>query len=393
MTTLNRTAEPVRTGDRRHLRTLDGVRAVAAFAVIATHAGYASGDSLRSGPLAAVVSRLTFGVTLFFLLSGFLLYGPFVRAIAANLPRPATGRFYWRRTLRILPAYWLALALTLSLLSTRVTSRGDWLSYLSLTQTYTGRYLDPALNQTWTLVVEVSFYAALPLLAAAARLLARRLSWVSAQLYLMAALAVVALGWDMTVRARWGSGTVAQLWLPAYLDWFALGMLLAVAATAPAGHRWRDTLYQWSRVPGTCWLAGVLLFWLATTSLAGPRDLTPDTGWEWIFQHYLYGGAAFFFLLPLMLGADGWHARVLGSGPLAWLGRVSYGIYLWHLGLLLALQRWLGWPTFGGHGVVLFLATSIIATAVATGSWLLVEQPLLRRLGAVRWRSASDTGR
>lgn len=393
MTSVRTAADaPTVQAGRGHLAALDGVRAVAALAVIATHAGYASGGSLREGPVPALISRLTFGVTLFFLLSGFLLYTPFVRAAAAGAPPPSTGRFYWRRLLRIAPAYWLAVAVTVTLLSTYPTTGRDWVSYLTLTQTYTGHYYDPNINQMWTLVVEVAFYAAVPMLAGLGRMLARRLTWITAQLWLLGGMSLAALAYDEILRVTRGPVSGAQLWLPAYLDWFALGMLLALAATIPLGRtRWRDALQQWANAPGTCWLGGALFLWLASTPLAGPRDLTPASAWEWLFQHYLFAAAAFFFLLPVVLGQPGWHTRILASRPVAGLGRISYGVYLWHLGLLLSLQRWLGWPTFGGHGLQLFLISALSSSVVAAGSWFLLERPLLRRFGA-GWRRPTRVG-
>src|SRR3954464_11053371 len=92
----------------RHIRSLDGMRALAAFGVVATHAGFNSGRSLDDGPFAPFLARWDFGVTVFFLLSGFLLYQPFVGAALGIDPPPSIPRFYLRRCLRIFPAYWIA---------------------------------------------------------------------------------------------------------------------------------------------------------------------------------------------------------------------------------------------------------------------------------------------
>ena len=368
---------------RRHLDALDGMRALAAFGVLATHAGFNSGRSLDAGPFAPFLARLDFGVTVFFLLSGFLLYRPFALAALADTSAPAVGRFYLRRALRILPAYWLAVLGTLFLLSNRTPSRADVLSYLTLTQTCNHHNLDPSLTQMWTLAVEISFYALLPVLAwlargrggqGAERALRR-------QLVMLAGLVAVAIAADCYAHAG-NHDQRSLIWLPANLDWFAAGMLLAVLSAVPAGtrtaRRLLARLHELAGAAGSCWLVAALLFWLATLPLAGARDLTVPTGWEWTFKHWLYTFAAAALLLPLMFGNGGRIGRALASRPMRLLGELSYGIYLWHLGLLLAIQRWLGQHTFGGHFGELFWLTAVAATAVAAVSWFGIERRLLR---------------
>jgi len=374
---------------RGHLDALDGMRALAAYGVIATHAGFNTGRSLDNGPFAPFLARLDFGVTVFFLLSGFLLYRPFALAALTGRPAPAVRRFYLRRALRILPAYWLAVTLTLWLLSDRPADGGDWASYLLLIQTYNHHNLDPSLTQMWTLAVEISFYALLPVLAALAR--GRRPHSLSGivgrQLVLLAGLVVIAVGADVLAHTR-TDGQQSLLWLPANLDWFAAGMLLAVLSVIPdhapdsrllrVVARVRLRCHEWASVPGTCWIIGLLVFWLATLPLAGPRNLIPPTGWEWTIKHWLYAIAAAALLLPLVFGSGGPLGRLLGSAPVTLLGELSYGVYLWHLGLLLAIQRGLGQHTFGGHFLELFGLTAVSATAVAAVSWFGVERRLLR---------------
>ncbi len=380
-------ATPARPELRRHLDALDGMRALAAYGVLATHAGFNSGRSLDAGPFAPFLARLDFGVTVFFLLSGFLLYRPFALAALAGRPAPGIGRFYLRRALRILPAYWLAVLGTLLLLSDRTPSPSDVLSYLTLTQTYDHHNLDPSLTQMWTLAVEISFYAILPGLAWLAR--DRRRTGEAAgsveralrrQLIVLAGMVAVAIAADCFAHA--GHDQQSLIWLPANLDWFAAGMLLAVLSAVPAGarssRRLLARLHELAGAAGSCWLVGLLLFWLATLPLAGPRDLTVPGGWEWTIKHWLYAFAAAALLLPLVFGDGGRIGAVLASRPMRLLGELSYGVYLWHLGLLLAIQRWLGLHTFDSHFGEVFWPTAVAATAVAAVSWFGVERRLLR---------------
>jgi peptidoglycan/LPS O-acetylase OafA/YrhL len=363
-----------------HVGGLDGARAIAAYGVIATHAGFVSGRSLDHRPLAPFLARLDFGVTLFFLLSGFLLFRPFAAAAMSARPAPRIGSFWWRRALRILPAYWLAVAATLGALSYRHATSGDWWSYLLMIHTYNGHDLDSSLSQMWTLVVEIAFYAALPLLAALPRVLPQAVTAVRRQVALLIGMLLVAIASNILGHTAFRH-TAFLLWLPTYLDWFALGMFLAVASClSPAHARWRRVLGEWAASPGTCWIAGALVFWIATLPLSGPYNLIPATTWEWTIKHYLYGCAAFLFLLPLMLGGDRtWAQRLLGNRVARRLGEISYGVYLWHLPLLIFIQHRAHWPLFGGHFAALFALTSLTATAAAAASYYLFERPLLRK--------------
>lgn len=427
----------------RRYGALDGMRALAAYGVLATHAGFNSGRSLDSGPFAPLLARLDFGVTVFFLLSGFLLYRPFAAAAVAGTRGPNVRRFYLRRALRILPAYWLAVLVTLSWLSARTADGGDWASYLLLVQTYNHHNLDPSLTQMWTLAVEISFYAVLPPLALAARGRRRDAgSGVARQAALLLLLVAVAVASNLVAHHGRLGGNESLIWLPANLDWFAAGMALALLSCLPARPAGRpgsilpadrtgladqagladhaeltnqaglaartgladqaepaglagrigsmlDRTARLARelaaAPGTCWALGGLLFWLASLPLGGPRNLLVPTGWEWTAKHWLYALAAFALLLPLTLGSGGLIGRLLSSAPLRLLGQLSYGVYLWHLPLLLAIQRGLGQHTFGGHFVELFVLTGLAATAVAALSWFGMERPLLR-LGSPRSR-------
>ncbi len=399
----------------RRYGALDGMRALAAYGVLATHTGFNTGRSLDSGPFAPLLARLDFGVTVFFLLSGFLLYRPFAASAIAGTRAPDVRRFYLRRALRILPAYWLAVLVTLSWLSERSADGGDYASYLLLVQTYNHHNLDPSLTQMWTLVVEISFYAVLPPLALAVRGRRGGGSAVGRQLALLLGLVAIAVGSGIAAHQGWHAGQESLIWLPANLDWFAAGMALALLSCLPAAgaagrvgaagiagridaagasgrvgaagisgrveavaNRVAGLAREVAEAPGTCWAIGGLLFWTATLPVGGPRNLLVPTGWEWTAKHWLYALAALALLLPLTLGSGGLIGRLLASAPMRLLGQLSYGVYLWHLPLLLAIQRGLGQHTFGGHFVQLFLLTGLAATAVAALSWFGMERPLLR---------------
>lgn len=364
---------------------LDGLRALAAYAVVLTHVAFLTGSTADDGPFAPILARMNFGVTLFFLLSGFLLYRPFVAAALAGRPRPDLRRFWLRRGLRIFPAYWLALGVTLATgIAVRDFSPAQILSYATLTHTYAGAPEDPALTQMWTLVVEVAFYAVLPLLAMVSLRPGREpMALLRGQGGLLLALVAGTIAYVPVVRALWPGDRDPLLWLPAYLDWFALGMALAVASCVLASPELtaRCRLGVFARLAddgGTCWVIGGLLLWIASLPVAGPLTLVPPTGWEWTAQHGLYGAAAAFLMLPAVLGGERGRIRAfLGAPVLRRLGSISYGVYLWHLALIVVVFRMLEQDPFTGGFWRLLVLVSLAATGTAAASYTLVERPLL----------------
>ena len=349
------------------LPMLDGLRAVAALAVLLTHVAFQTGEVQR-GAGGALLGRFDAGVAVFFVLSGFLLHRPYARARLTGGRWPSTRRYAVRRAARILPAYWLALA---AVALTTPVPAGVLGTHLWLGQTYTGPLLE-GFTQTWSLCTEVAFYAVLPLLAAAAR------RWEGAVLAgcVAGTYAYIATVHLLDLPQR------ALLWLPGHLDWFAVGMAVAVAAerlragVAGPAARLLAGLAQW---PGTCWAAAGALLWLAATPLAGPLTLAPLPGPAALTKEAAYALVGLLLLVPAALGPPtGGFAAVLGSPPARWLGRISYGVFLWHLLVLRGVYEATGWAPFTGRMWTVALLTAAGAVALAALSWELVERPLLR---------------
>jgi peptidoglycan/LPS O-acetylase OafA/YrhL len=365
---------------------VDGLRGLAALAILATHTGFAAGRSLRNDLPAALLGRFDFGVAVFFVISGFVLYRPAVARSFGGEAEPSLWSFWRRRLVRILPALWLMVSVTLVVLDPHRARLSDWLHYLLLIQVYDHSETNPNFSQLWTLSAEVAFYAMLPVLARLVRWRARTpVRLLCRQLIAIGALLVVAVAANL-LQAHLLRDTQAVLWVPCYLDWFAIGLLAAVLSATPAAvladiapvARLQRTVAEWARAPLTCWAAAALLWLISTTQVGTPRTVVLPTFWQWTVQHYLFAAAAALLLVPLVVHADGRTARALGGRVGSVLGQLSYGIYLWHLPLLLFLQRQLGYAAFRGHFGALLVVTTLCTLPVAALSWFCLERPLLR---------------
>ncbi|MFC4562102.1 acyltransferase family protein [Nocardiopsis mangrovi] len=392
---------------RGHIGGLDGIRAIAALMVLVFHVAIETGAALAPGVTGALLSSGELGVPLFFALSGLLLYRPWARAALDGAPGPAVRPYLWRRGLRVLPAYWIVAVVALLLWSREhLDSVRAWVEVLTLTFTYnrdpwwvgTGPY---GLGQMWSLCVEASFYLLLPLFALVlARLAARGGddAGARARLLLLGLAALSVLGALALIPQFYPEPRVyLHAWLPRTLGMFAVGMALAVVAE----WAWRDpdpdgparrlcrTLPQ---APGLCWTLAGITYLLASTPAAGPRFVGVDGVWISLFSLLTSMAFAFFVIAPVALApartpGDGAAApprgpmapeALLGHPVMRFLGRVSYGIFLWQFVVLYLWREFTGQEIFTGSFWLdlVPVAAGTILLAAATHRW--VERPVQR---------------
>ena len=129
---------------------MDSLRAIAALSVLVTHTGFLSGANTTTW-YGQYLARLDIGVTIFFLLSGFLLYRPFALAHLRDEPAPSVKRFYTRRLLRIIPAYWVALSFVFFVFAYKTADGWDgYLTFFGFAQIYRpDGYAIGGLGQAW----------------------------------------------------------------------------------------------------------------------------------------------------------------------------------------------------------------------------------------------------
>jgi peptidoglycan/LPS O-acetylase OafA/YrhL len=341
------------------MHALDGLRGLAAIGVVLLHVWIYTGANApdKSLTLDRWMGELRLCVLLFFVLSGFLLALPWVRAAREGREPPHLGRYISRRAARIVPAYWFALAGAVLLLHGSGHGRDIPLSdlpkfifFLPNVFPDTRNQLDPPM---WSLHVEVSFYVVLPLIGLA---LMRAGRGRGGLLAVCAALIAAGVAW--TTAGVVGDWAPEVTWtLPTYLATFTCGIAAAVLAY---------------RVQPPRWVA-------LAAFVAGAAVVLGDAYW------HMQGYSPFFHSLrdlpaSLGFGAMIWSVAlrptpVLGSAPLRALGTLSYGIYLWHYLVIYWLQMHDRFPHGFGAAV---LSVVPLTFALATASWFLIERPVLQ---------------
>jgi peptidoglycan/LPS O-acetylase OafA/YrhL len=377
----------------------DSLRAIAALAVLGTHVGVVAHLYTGHSIVGRFAARLEVGVAVFFLISGFLLYRPFVRARMLDQPRPQTAAYAWRRFLRIAPAYWVALTVVGIWFgsSTLFTARGIT-SYYGLAQNYTQTAIGNPIVQAWTLCIEIAFYAFLPLYAVLMRALPGR-TWTArmrTELGALAVLFLVGVGWKLVALSDVNPHdvvlTTELLALPAYFDQFALGMGLAVLSVwlERRGNLPR-ALAPLNRFPSLSWGVALVAFWVVSTQIGlTARFFEPATRSQYLLRHFLFALIALALIVPAVIGDQrrGVVRRLLGNRVLLYLGLVSYGIYLYGGAVAPQLEDW-GYRSLAPDGVgggiltfALWVIPAVIGTVVlATISYYVIER---RALGLKR---------
>ena len=335
-------SEPASTGSTStgsgisRLVGLDGLRAIAAFAVFFHHVGFHSGRTY-DGAIGRYIGRLDIGVPIFFVLSGFLLFRPIAAAVIDERPLRPTAEYLWRRFMRIYPAFWAALLLIV-LFTNEDLGLADGITTSLLSHIYWTDHVVGPIPQAWSLATEVSFYLILPLfarflipwLADRGRPQRRNALFVFvAGCYLLSVFfRICMLGLDN----QWSVD--ALLWLPGMFDYFAIGMALAVARVGfEHGSVQRVRLERLAAPAGWWWIGAALLFYVVSQRMGLALGLDVASWPREIGRQFVYGAIGFALLFPLVFGTDrrSYVRRFVASRPMDWLGKISYSIYLWHM--------------------------------------------------------------
>jgi peptidoglycan/LPS O-acetylase OafA/YrhL len=351
-------------GELRSAR-IESLRALAALGV---YAGHVFGQSNHYDPtrtLDTFPDRVLlgggFGVFLFFALSGYLLFWPFVRRDYAAGPPVDYGRYARNRALRILPLYYFVVVVVLIVGEGGGTIK-QWLTWLTFSENFT----DDRTNLTdvngvmWSLVIELHFYLVLPFLALALARLSRRSLSRAAAILAALGLASFALRYTALYDEGGVEDPLLDYSLPSTFFFFVAGMLVALLRIT-----WERRPPRFLRGPlgwAETWMAVSAGFWL----------LVFDD-----YSHgYLAAVASAFLLAACVLPLRGGPlVRLLEWRVLAFLGVISYSYYLWHVPILESLGE-ASWEP--GSTLGLFALSLPICVTAAYLSYRFVEAPFLR---------------
>ncbi len=361
------------------------------------------------------------GVTLFFVLSGFLLFMPYAKALLhPQAPWPLARHFYLRRVFRIIPAYYVCLFLLILISQRQYLQPAHWpelglfLSFFHESSSITYQKIN---GPFWTLGVEWQFYMLLPLLVLGMRFIVRHVCKERSTLHrvwTVAGCLGCLVAWGLFAR-YWGYYfTVhpsATLLVPRsvlnvvlfftygsygkFLEDFAVGMLLSLLFVYAKQVNSQGRLDQSiRRLSHWLWGTGILslvfvamwhynlLYWpvWSFSSLF-------DQAFNWLGELGFSLGFGL-CILAILFGPVALK-RPFGWKPLRWIGLISFSLYMWHLPLLIFFMTQVanqvqGWNRYAVFGLYWLWALLVIIPFSAL-SFLLIEKPGMR-LGSQIWK-------
>ena len=374
---------------------LTGVRALAALLVLGFHLNALVGPRRMYLDLGFTRFEVTHiltigwvGVSVFFVLSGFLLTVHFLERMRDRQRREVLVPYLRARVQRVVPAYWARILVALAIAWITTGRMPDWAPYIPVHFVFL-QNLEYAWHFRidgifWSLPVEFTFYLLLPF----------AMSWIVAagktpvtRAFAVAALSLaVAVSWRMfAAKMTEGMGQPALFFLaliqwPGLVDQFMFGMAAAalfVHLGAPDGER--DA--RWSRRGDLVALGGAVAL-VAAMYLVHRRV---DDFWQAGALFYFWHSVAAAAVATLIFGVaiHGRLARaVFANRAIVFVGMVSYSLYLWHMEIARQLAERFDAP---GLGLAAFSAIAVPAIlAAAALSYYLVERPFLRAMARSR---------
>ncbi len=345
---------------KERLGVLDGLRGIAILQVLLFHLWVRRGIAAPFAWLRFIPKTGSFGVELFFFLSGFVIVYPFVRAQAAGEPMPTWRHFAYRRFIKIVPSYALSIAVAYAVgfaATERSTSTvlQELVTHALFIHTWWTSTASSINGVLWTLAIEVQFYALFPLVW----WLFKRWPWPTG-LGLIAA----AFGLRLWGRLHFAPEflNVISGNLPNFIDYFAYGMLCAWCVVRFARHKMRPP-HAYATIVAAI---GIVTLLVALSQLADARTFVPR-----LYVKELLGPAYALIAFGAIF-APSW-SSILSNPLLRFFAIISYNLYLYN---------WMIMNLYGPRSNVAFVIGAVsLSIVVATAITYLVERPLLRLPG------------
>jgi peptidoglycan/LPS O-acetylase OafA/YrhL len=368
------------------IAVLDGVRAFACISVVWYHLNLVPRDfhiwnmqQVVPSLIYALMYYGKYGVTLFFVLSGFLLFMPYAKALLFETTWPSAGRFYLRRVFRILPAYYLSLILIVVLFHRQYLQPQHWgelgLFFVMLMDSSKATFKQ--LNAPfWTLAIEWQYYMLLPLLVLGMGFVVRRVKQ-GHRLHATIACILALIVWGVFTRYVGNyfvyDHPTASVLVPRpvlnvylfftygmggkFLEDFGVGLLLSLCFIYAQQPSVSTTVHNaLRRLSPYFWVAGllslfVMILWNYNQSNVNtwPVFNLPIFYASYYTIDELCFSLAFGLCIIALLFGYTWLKRPFEWSPLRWIGMISFSLYMWHFPLLVVFMTWgqplmKGWP-------------------------------------------------
>lgn len=356
----------------------DALRGAAAIFVVLCHAWLGVGPRQAVddpghdwGVAARIFDHGIVSVYIFFVLSGYLVGGPFLRAWIEGHEMPDIRLYASRRLRRILPAFWVITALLIVWFGTYGSTKGQVLALFTFQQNQHPGPVDDLMPQGWTLDVEMAYYVALPILAAVAwraigvrgTVRQRRIAVLG---FLAATFLVSFVLHDHFPGVRSQQRTLLTFWWP-LVPGFALAVLETPGRARLAGTGLGRALGAGLMAIGTL---GAVYLVAANPSPIATKSFVAE------------GMTAFGWTAGVLVWqwATAGVPRALRLRPLHAVGRWSYSLYLIHVAIGIELLKHVGhdmnsWALLALTAAVMLVGSTVFAAVM----WWLVEEPFLKK--------------
>lgn len=364
------------------IASLTGIRGFAALMVMLIH---------LSGSLTGYhwLGMHGYGPIALFTLSGFLLHRPFGRWALGLGGRPDLWVYSVRRVLRIYPAYLVCLHVWYLVWENATPhSFMDWVKDVTMINTLQFWNLVDGLRQTWSMGTELTWYVILPFFAVAVHWVVSKVPErhkLSTHLWLLASSLPISCAYVVWVDVA-SPFDSASMWFPKFFVCFAGGAAISLLIDAErAGMTQLSRLHRLASGQVLVVVAAALIA-INMSDLSGPKSFVAITPWQTAARDLTsWGLIMVMLLLAIMAPATHWVVRCLSTRFMQATGRWSYGIYLWHLPVIVLV----GDEGQRGEGVLgvlwIIVLVSVPSYLLGAASWAWVEAP------AMNWSKALTT--